>query len=238
LLDDPALERELLRMTDAYTDVLFPPTPAEAARLVFPVSRLVCDVERFPSDADEPMAARGMGAIYTRTSSGDVLRVPPDVSDRRMLLDRWYGPHHSTLERLVNEVAARSGVCLIVDCQSFPSVALPYELDQTPDRADICIGTDSYHTPSQIRDALVAAAEKQGYSVTVDAPFAGALVPLSCYRSDRRILSVMIEVNRRLYIDEHSGSKTKGFAQVCAALGRLIVAAAEAAAISSAVHDR
>jgi N-formylglutamate amidohydrolase len=46
-LDDRALEFELLRMTDAYTDVLFPSTPVEAARLVFPVSRLVCDVERF-----------------------------------------------------------------------------------------------------------------------------------------------------------------------------------------------
>jgi hypothetical protein len=39
-------------------------------------------------------------------------------------------------------------------------------------------------------------------------------------------------------MDEQSGSKTERFAQVSAALGRLIVAAAEAATISSAVHDR
>jgi N-formylglutamate deformylase len=67
-LDDAAISSELLRMTDAYTDELFPLTPVEAARLVFPVSRLVCDVERFPTDENEPMAARGMGAIYIRTS--------------------------------------------------------------------------------------------------------------------------------------------------------------------------
>jgi N-formylglutamate deformylase len=62
---------------------------------------------------------------------------------------------------------------------SFSSVALPYELDQTLDRADICIGTDSFHTPSLIRDAIVAVAKGEGYSVAVDAPFSGALVRLS-----------------------------------------------------------
>jgi N-formylglutamate deformylase len=44
--------------------------------MVFPVSRLICDVES-SSDDDEPMAIRGMGAIYTSTSMGTVLRDPP-----------------------------------------------------------------------------------------------------------------------------------------------------------------
>jgi N-formylglutamate deformylase len=139
LLHDAALNDELLRMTDAYTDELFPITPVEVSRVVFPLSRLVCDVERFPSDENEPMAARGMGVSYTRTSMGEVLRVRPDAANRQIMLDRWYWPHHSMLGRLVNNVAARSGVCLIVDCHSFPSVALPYELDQTSNRAPIYV---------------------------------------------------------------------------------------------------
>jgi N-formylglutamate amidohydrolase len=124
-LDDAALNSELLRMTDSYTDELFPPTRVEAGRVIFPVSRRVCDVERFPSDEDEPMATRGMGFIYTRTSMGEVLR--SQLADRESLLDRWYRPHHLKLERMVNDVVVRSGGCLIVDCHSFPSTALPYE---------------------------------------------------------------------------------------------------------------
>jgi N-formylglutamate deformylase len=106
---------------------------------------------------------------------------------------------------------------------------LPYELDQASPRADICIGTDSFHTPWAVRDAIVAAAEADGYSVAVDAPFSGALVPLSSYRKDHRILSVMIEVNRRLYMEEDSGKKKHGLGKVYATLGRLVMAAAEAA---------
>ena len=106
---------------------------------------------------------------------------------------------------------------------------MPYELDQTSLRADICIGTDSFHTPLTARDAIVAIAEADGYSVAVDAPFSGALVPLSSYRKDHRILSVMIEVNRRLYMEEETGKKKHGLGKVCAILGRLVMAAAEAA---------
>jgi N-formylglutamate deformylase len=237
-LDDAALDTELLRMTDAYTDELFPVTPVEADRVVFPISRLVCDVERFPSDEDEPMTARGMGVSYVRTSFGDVLRAEPDAAHRRALLDRWYWPHHATLERAVNDVVTRLGACLIVDCHSFASVALPYELDQTSDRADICVGTDSFHTPPAVRDAIVQAAQREGYSVAVDVPFAGALVPLSAYGKDRRVLSVMIEVNRHLYMDEETGQKTRAFELVRAAVGRLIVSAANAVAEAGAPDSR
>jgi N-formylglutamate deformylase len=228
-LDDAALDTDLLRMTDSFADELFPATPVEADRIIFPLSRLVCDVERFPSDEDEPLAARGMGAIYIRTSKGNVLRAEPDAANRQALLGRWYWPHHARLERAVNDVVTQSGTCLIVDCHSFASVALPYELDRTSERADICVGTDPFHTPPAVRDAIVQAAQREGYSVAVDVPFAGALVPLSAYGKDRRVVSVMIEVNRRLYMDELTGRKTENFAAVGDAIGRLIVSTAEAA---------
>jgi len=227
-LDDVELQKELLRMTDAHTDQLFPGTPLEAARVVFSISRLICDVERFASDENEPMVTRGMGVIYTRTSNGDVLRALPDAATRRSLLDRWYWPHHSRLEHVVNAVVRELDVCLIVDSHSFPSVALPYELDQTGERADFCVGTDAFHTPSYLRDVIVAAVKDAGYSVGVDTPFAGALVPRAFYRKDRRVLSAMIEVNRGIYLDEDSGRPKEEFSQVRAVVGQLIVTAAEA----------
>jgi hypothetical protein len=39
----------------------------------------------------------------------------------------------------------------------------------------------------------------------IDQPFSGSMVPISRYRNDRRVVSVMIEVNRGLYMDEESG---------------------------------
>jgi N-formylglutamate amidohydrolase len=227
-LADGDLDRELQRMTDAYTDDLFPVTYVEAGRVVFPMSRLICDVERFPSDENEPMAARGMGVFYTRTSMGTPFRHLLSPQESQILLDRWYWPHHRKLQILVDEVTARFGRCLIVDCHSFPSVALPYELNQNEHRADICIGTDPFHTPVRVRDSIQLAVKAANWSVAVDAPFAGALVPLAVYRKDRRFSSAMIEVNRRLYMDEQSGTKKTEFEKVRKVVGELIVRAAEA----------
>ena len=47
-LDDQAFQQELLRMTDWHTEDLF--SLPDLQRIVFPVSRLVVDLERFLDD--------------------------------------------------------------------------------------------------------------------------------------------------------------------------------------------
>jgi N-formylglutamate deformylase len=223
--DDRALALELLRMTDAFTDDLFAPTPFEAARVVFPVSRLVCDVERFPDDADEPMALRGMGAIYVRTTDGRPLREHLTPAERARLIERWYRPHHQKLTQTVDDVNADGTGCIIVDCHSFSSRPLPHEPDQDPVRPDICIGTDGWDTPARLRDELVAAAAARGFSVLVDRPFAGALVPARHYRREPKVQAIMIEINRRLYMDEATGERLPSFGEVKQAISEMLAVA-------------
>jgi N-formylglutamate deformylase len=102
---------------------------------------------------------------------------------------------------------------MLIDGHSFPSIPLPYELDQGPERPDICIGTDPDHTPHWLRDLAVAVFEGLGWSVAVNRPFSGALVPFA-YATHRRVGSVMVEVNRRLYMDESTGELGPAFEAV------------------------
>src|SRR4051812_20626413 len=99
LLDDNALERELVAMTDRYTDELFALSADVATTVAFPISRLVVDPERFTDDASEPMSKKGMGVVYTTTSNGLPLRHSPLPDERAQLLARFYDPHHAALER-------------------------------------------------------------------------------------------------------------------------------------------
>ncbi len=104
LIDQKELERELLLMTDRYTDELFQLESAE--RLVFGVSRLVVDPERFADDADEPMAKRGMGAVYMRTASGSSLK---SESSREHLISESYRPHHEQLKDWARNALSEHG---------------------------------------------------------------------------------------------------------------------------------
>lgn len=214
LLRDDALHVELLRMTDKYTDELFSLPTHLATTVTFPVSRLVVDPERFVEDRDELMAKVGMGVIYTRTSDGKRLRDDPTPAQRKSLLQQYYEPHHARLTTEVEAILNERGTCLIIDGHSFSSRPLPHEPDQQSDRPDICIGTDPFHTPSDLADAAMKAFEEQGFSVARDRPFSGSIVPKLYYRQDHRVLSFMVEVNRSLYMDERSGEKSTAFSEV------------------------
>lgn len=65
-----------------------------------------------------------------------------------------------------------------------------------------------------LRDFLISGFEERGYRVMENYPFSGTLVPMKYYHSDDRLLSVMIEVNRKLYMDEETGRKNEYFEKV------------------------
>ena len=86
-------EDELPTMTDWFADALF---DLPAQKLIFPITRLVCDAERFRDDKMEEMSRRGMGACYTCGHDGKPLRALTDAQ-REVILQRWYDPHHARL---------------------------------------------------------------------------------------------------------------------------------------------
>ena len=221
LLDDAELRRELDRMTDHQTLTLFSDPSSAAIVVRSPVSRLVVDVERFPNDLDEPMAARGMGAVYAATSQLTPLRRPLADDERERLMQAYYRPHHAQLEEAVTKAVDRYSRCLVIDCHSFPSVALPYEMaDPSKARPDICIGADDFHTSEGLAAAFSTTFQLEGWSVSLNDPFPGALVPASRYRRDRRVEAVMVEVNRRLYLQEDDSTLLPDFSETAGRIRR------------------
>jgi len=225
LLDPHDLQREMIRMTDHRTLGIFagrnPAIPVVAAQ----VSRLVVDVERFLDDGQEPMAALGMGVIYARTSAGSPLRRPLAAAERERLLARHYHPHHKLLLDATDAALRVHGRCLILDGHSFPSAPLPFELDQDPDRAEICIGTDAFHTPPWVEAIFISVFRQAGFTVACNRPFAGALVPLEHYRRESRVASIMVEINRATYLDEGSANPLGSFGRMARRIRRACRAA-------------
>lgn len=101
-LTDDELDEELIKMTDHLTLSLFASGAPEAQVIRAPASRLVVDVERFADDRNEPMADRGMGAVYSVTSGLKPLRRPLFDGERDALMSAYYRPHHARLEAAVS----------------------------------------------------------------------------------------------------------------------------------------
>jgi N-formylglutamate amidohydrolase len=214
VVSDALLAHELLVMTDWYTDELYALPHSQAVPVRFPISRLVLDPERFLDDTKEPMASRGMGVIYTRTADGIRLREPPSPSERGELIARYYRPHHAALSAALNAALKDHGACLLVDCHSFASRPLKCDLDQAYDRPDVCLGTDRVHTPTWLIDAARDLFVEAGLGVAIDRPFSGTIVPAG--HSDRpgSIYAMMVELNRRLYMNEQTGDRLSDFPRI------------------------
>lgn len=221
VLPYPLLRQEALDMADLYTNLLYQDLLFVSSSSISDLSRIVVDTERFSNDEDEPMSNVGMSAFYTRTSTGEVLR---EISiQNRELLQKIYNEYHETFIRMVSSSLDTHGVAIIVDCHSFPSVARIYEPDQADNRPDICLGTDEYHTPVQLVELLQNNFKKAGYRVAINSPFTGTIVPSKYYHTEKKVISVMIEVNRKLYMNENTHEKFKDFSSISKRISRCVI---------------
>jgi N-formylglutamate amidohydrolase len=56
--------------------------------------------------------------------------------------------------------------------------------------------------------------EQHGYSLGIDWPYAGTILPTQAYKSNAYVHSIMLEVNRKLYLQPNHSAKNNGFDQI------------------------
>lgn len=167
--------------TDWYTDMLFSaPSMEKVISVVFNYSRFVCDVERLDND---PLEEIGQGIIYT--NYGGFTRSVNDGMKKRLLQIR-----KDYLSKLSDKILD-NGRTLLIDCHSFNNTDCG--------QPDICIGfNDDFSYSENVVNILLEEFKKSGYTVAINSPYSNSITPttLKDYRS------VMIEVNKRVYMDE------------------------------------
>jgi N-formylglutamate deformylase len=211
VINDDALEKEMLKLTDWYTDDLF--QSDENVMIKADFSRIFCDPERFTDDSQEIMAQYGMGFLYEKNDDGELMRIMTPELRKRILKD-FYWPHHAKLSNAVNKQLQLCGKALILDCHSYPSKPFKRDLDKSANRPDFNIGTDDFHTPATLIEASKAYFENAGYTLGIDWPYKGSIVPLEQYQKNKNVQTIMLEINRALYLNEPGNDKLEGYLEV------------------------
>jgi len=210
-INENELQEEQLLLTDWHTDDLFS-YPA-AVSIIAGFSRIFCDVERFPEDKDEIMSAQGMGALYEKRDDGSRLRnVSSDL--RSGIMNEFYLPHHKRLEDAVAAQLKQFGKSLIIDCHSFTDIPLRRDLDQDKIRPDYCLGTDPFHTSGELINVAEEFFIRKNLSLGLNKPYTGSMVPAKYYRKDPTVQSIMLEINRKLYLESGTNNKSNNYSNV------------------------
>jgi len=171
--------------------------------IIFPYSRIFCDIERFNSD-DEIMNPIGMGILYTKTHDLKPLRQNPSKE-----IMNFYFEHHKKLNNSIKEKLEINKEILFIDLHSYSKEPLEYELYKNLKRPEICIGlNDSYN--KKIVEKLIYTINKFKYSWAINQPFKGCLLP-SEFINDKRVHGIMIEIRKDIYNTDEKFKKIKEF---------------------------
>ena len=189
--------------------------------LYFPVSRLLCDVERFPGP-EEPMERLGMGFCYERAFDGT--RIKAVTEDLKQKTLAYYRGHHERLDR----ICAAHPRILLLDMHSFSDEIVPRDqLRAGRDTPDVCIGVDEKYTPPELVSLAESVLRKAGFSTARNYPYSGSLVPNAVLsgRSGCGCVSVMLEWNKRAYCGGNGLPVEQRLALIRKTIGRIVALA-------------
>jgi len=178
---EDGIQQYIDRWTDWHTYKLFQLNSDERVKsVVFPYSRFYCDVERL---IDDPLEAKGQGIVY-REFEGLRRTVSRELETEAMA---EYWKHQQKLSEQLNTNS------LLIDCHSFPK-----DLSDV----DICIGyNDDWSKPSdELLRLMKEHFEELGCKVAFNSPYSNSITPAT----DFEYKSVMIEVNKRLYLRDNN----------------------------------
>ena len=161
----------------------------------FEISRLLCDVERFIG-SEEPMEAYGMGFCYEKAYDGKNIKTITERLKAQTL--KYYKEHHQRMDSLCE----RHPRSLLFDMHSYSDDIIPKEfLKQRRETPDVCIGTDLKFTPPELYESIKKRFGAIGYTTARNYPYSGCFVPNAAIAGRGNCISVMLEFNKRVYLD-------------------------------------
>ncbi|MEQ9692568.1 N-formylglutamate amidohydrolase [Shimia sp. SDUM112013] len=204
---------------DAFVDKLFEmATDHGAPFLMAGAPRAFLDLNRSVDELDpalikgvrkvghNPRVASGLGVIPRVVANGrPIYRGKLTLEEANRRIDSYWRPYHARLQELLNDSIQMYGRAILVDCHSMPNEALDGIAQSGRPRPDIVLG-DRFGASCEpdIVDEVEQAFTDAGLRVARNTPFAGAYVTQNYGRPSRKQHAIQIEVNRSLYMDEHT----------------------------------
>ena len=190
-----------------------------AHSLIFPVSRLLCDVERFLGDG-EPMERYGMGFCYERVFDGKQIKEVTEELKQATL--RYYRIHHSHLDSL----CVLHPRILLLDLHSFSEEIVPREqLCPGLQIPDTCIGIDEQFTPEELVTTAENILRLAGFSTSRNYPYSGSIVPNAVLKGDAdcTCASIMLDWNKESYYGSSETPDPEKLAYIRTTIEQIVV---------------
>ena len=214
-LSSDELNRNIFQYADLYTDELFGSLFNKFGGVQNQYSRLFFDPERFGDDSFEIMQKNfKLGWFY---ENAILDKKPLRTLKNKNKIREYFDNHHKLLNQLTKEKLDKYGKCTVIDCHSFSNER--YWFHDEIRLPDICIGFEKKHADQELVEKIKYLFKD--YAIGINEPYAGSLVPTNYWGKDNRVKSVMIEINKKLYLEEDNFTKSRDFDNIIDRINRI-----------------
>ena len=205
-LPENELQDNIYQYSDLYTDELFDAMFRCFGGVKSRYSRLFVDPERFGDDEFEVMHQKyKLGWFY---ENAILAQKPLRTTENKPIIRDYFDAHHQELNTKTAQKLSTYGKCTIIDCHSFSNERYWFH-NQELVLPDICIGFEEEHVDNELVEIIKEAFD--GYEIGINTPYGGSLVPTDYWRKNPQVKSVMIEINKKLYLKEDNITKNAHF---------------------------
>ncbi len=221
-------ERVLMCDVDRYVDDLYGPAAQGLGvpTVITEVHRYVVDANRLPDDIDQdsvedsenPPGKFTIGYHWSQTTTGAYLmKSPMTMALHHELTKKYFSPfHQQVLAQFAQFKSAGAQKVYQLDAHSMPSKGTAAHRDPGGKRAEIVVSDrDGTSCEPWYKDVVIEAYRSAGFDVAYNWPYKGGRITETYGQPANGQHTLQVEMNRSLYMDEHSKQKaTDLFADV------------------------
>lgn len=216
-LSKEELQNNIFQYADLYTDELFSQMYQKFGGVKSDYSRLLFDPERFFDDEMEAMQKKyKLGWFY---ENAILEKKPLRSTESKEELSKLFHAHHKELNAKTQAKLDLHSKCTVIDCHSFSNERYWFH-DASIQLPDICIGFEEMHKDPELIERILE--EFKEFDIGINKPYQGSLVPSDYYQKNTNVKSVMIEINKNIYLEKDNVTKSKNFTTIQEKLNNLI----------------
>lgn len=221
-----------------YVDDLWADAPDLGATMLFAqfpsfwidANRNELDIDPELIDGEWPVPLRptrsktGLGLLKAKSRYGEPVHERKlTVEEVKERLEKYHRPYFRELGSNIERLRSSFGFVYQFSCHCMSAVGAPTHPDPGQDRPDFCLGNMRGKTSSAgFIEAAAETIRSLGFSCTVNHPYVGGELIERFGAPDAGVESILVEVNKKLFMDTATFRKTGGFPRVKAAISAFL----------------
>lgn len=180
----------------------------------------------WPVPLQPTVSKRGLGLLKSKSRYGEPVHERKlTVAEVMERIEKYHRPYFAELGQNIARLKSDFGVAFQISCHCMSAVGAPTHPDPGQERPDFNLGNVGGKTSSKEFIEFVDATVKSlGYSCGLNFPYNGGELNSRFGAPKEGVESIMVEINKKLFMDVKTFKKKPGFARVQADVTKILQA--------------